>query len=298
MKNRNAMLLIGTLLIIIICFYLIGTNEDPSEDVVTDVQSSLHGIKERLADVERYTYYLDKGNHEIGQKMKAMDLVIVEPIEMQARYSNEAQENGTLLYGYVNAMEGDKWNKELFEQFVENDFYKDEKGERVYFEQWDSYMMDMTSAHYQELLLKEVDKRIVQRKLDGVFFDTVGNIDSYIAESDKNAQREALVQVMLKIKQQYKDLSIAQNWGFDTLVDYTAPYVDFIMWEDFSYDHVGHEDWSQEKMKELKKVRDEFGTQIMVVAFSENGKSKSLAKKHNFKYMYNPDGSYYNKWHE
>ncbi|WP_018705582.1 putative glycoside hydrolase [Siminovitchia fordii] len=101
------------------------------------------------------------------------------------------------MYGYINAMEGDKWNKELYHQFKEDDFYKDENGTKIYFEQWDSYMMDMTSFHYQEILMKEIEKQVVQKGLDGVFLDTVGNI-SYLQLHEQQMQNEAIREFMKK----------------------------------------------------------------------------------------------------
>ena len=72
----------------------------------------------------------------------------------------------------------------------------------------------------------------MKKELDGIFFDTVGNIDSYLLGSQQQKQNEAIKVFVKKIKIEYDDLLIAQNWGFEK---YTAPYVDFIMWEDFSY---------------------------------------------------------------
>ncbi len=109
----------------------------------------------------------------------------------------QLQRTGTLVYGYINAMEGDKWNKELYHQFKEDDFYKDENGTKIYFEQWDSYMMDMTSFHYQEILMKEIEKQVVQKGLDGVFLDTVGNI-SYLQLHEQQMQNEAIREFMKK----------------------------------------------------------------------------------------------------
>ncbi|WP_338753354.1 endo alpha-1,4 polygalactosaminidase [Bacillus sp. FJAT-52991] len=253
-------------------------------------------IKQRLADVETYKYYLDKGTDTIGEQMKQMDLVIVEPIEMQQKYIDAARSNGTLIYGYINAMEADKWNEEFYSQLTEEDFYKDEHGEKMYFEEWDSYMMDMTSPHYQEILLEEIQKQVVQKGLDGVFLDTVGNIDSYLPEQEQAEQNEAMKAFMQKIKQQYNGLSIAQNWGFHTLANYTAPYIDFIMWEDFSYNVVGEDEWALHMIEQLKQVRNEYGTQVMAVGFDDEEQSRELALKHQFKFLYNPEGSYYNNW--
>ncbi len=80
-----------------------------------------------------YKYYLDKGNETIGKEMAKVDLVIVEPIEMQQHYIDQAQSNGTLVYGYINAMEADKWNSELYNQLLEEDFYRDDHGEKNVF---------------------------------------------------------------------------------------------------------------------------------------------------------------------
>lgn len=245
---------------------------------------------------DSFKYYLDKGSEKIGKQMLQMDLVIVEPIEMQQKYISAAQQKGTLVYGYINAMEGDKWNKELYHQFEKDDFYQDENGNKMYFEQWDSYMMDMTSDHYQEILLEEIDQQIVQKGLDGVFLDTVGNIDSYIPSDEQKEQNKAMREFMKKIKDRYNGLSIGQNWGMDTLIQFTAPYVDFIMWEDFSYEKVAKDEWALEKMEQLQKLKERDGIQVLAIGFKDEAKSKELAKKYGFKYVHNDKGSYYNEW--
>lgn len=304
--NRKFLIIIAIMLaipLITLSFKLVKSVAMIEQDEImeghqeqTDKQiSKQKTIQQILEDVEEFKYYLDKGNESIAKKMKQMNLVIVEPIEMQQSYINSAQKSGTLVYGYINAMEGDKCNKELYNQLTEDDFYKDENGDRMYFEKWDSYMMDMTSIHYQDVLLQEIKKQVVDRELDGVFLDTVGNIDSFLPSVEQKEQNKALLDFIKKAKEQFNNLSIAQNWGFNTLINYTAPYIDFIMWEDFSYSVVGEDEWALNKMEQLKQVREEYGTQVMAVGFSEPDKSKELALKHRFKFVYNAAGSYYNK---
>jgi len=258
--------------------------------------ATAEAIKRKLSAAKDVKYYLDRGDPTVGEAMKRMDLVIVEPVEMQQSYIEAAQASGTLVYGYINAMEADRWNEALYERFEEEDFYKDEDGKRVYYEQWDSFQMDMTSAHYRDILMEEIEKQIVARGLDGVFLDTVGNIDAFVPADRQPEQNEALKQFVIEVKQRYGGLSVAQNWGFDTLVNYTAPYIDFIMWEDFSYAVVGRDDWAAEQMERLKQVRDVYGTQVVAIAFSDDAESRALAERHGFKYVYNEAGSYYNEW--
>ena len=284
---RKLFLIITSIIVLLGIWLLISSNQ---------ATESTTSIQAKLADVKDYKYYLDQGNDKIGKEMAEMDLVIVEPIEMQQKYIDHAQKNGTLIYGYINAMEADKWNSALYSQLNEADFYKDAHREKVYFAEWDSYLMDMTSQHYQELLLEEIQKQIVQKGLDGVLLDTVGNINSYLPEKEQEAQNKAMLSFIQKIKQQYNGLSVAQNWGFQTLADYTAPYIDFIMWENFSYDVVGEDDWALDKMKQLVHIRDKFGTQVMAIGFEDEEKSRALAENYQFKFFYSPAGSHYNTW--
>ena len=277
-----------TTIIVLLSIWLLISSKQATESTTR--------IQAKLANVKDYKYYLDQGNDKIGKEMANLDLVIVEPIEMQQKYIDLAQKNGALIYGYINAMEADKWNSALYSQLNEADFYKDAHGEKMYFAEWDSYLMDMTSQHYQKLLLVEIQKQIVQKGLDGVFLDTVGNITSYLPEKEQEAQNEAMLSFIKKIKQQYNGLSVAQNWGFQTLADYTAPYIDFIMWENFSYDVVGEDDWALDGMKQLVHIRDKFGTQVMAIGFEDEEKSRALAEKYQFKFFYSPAGSHYNTW--
>lgn len=280
-------LLLFTMLAVVSIWFMVAKN--PASSTSTSIQV-------KLADVKDFKYYLDKGNDAIGGDMKKLDLVIVEPIEMQQKYIDNAQKNGTLVYGYINAMEADQWNTSLYRQLKEDDFYRNKQGEKMYFSEWDSYLMDMTSSHYQDILLAEIEKQIVQKGLDGVFLDTVGNINSYLPEDEQKWQNEAMLSFIQQIKQRHPDLSVAQNWGFQTLMDYTAPYVDFIMWEDFSYHEVGKDEWSLEMMQKLVHLRDKFGTQVMTIGFADELESRALAEKYNFKFFYSPAGSYYNTW--
>jgi len=206
------------------------------------------------------------------------------------------KKSGTLVYGYINVMEADKWNTALYQQLKEEDFYRDKQGERMYFAKWDSFLMDLTSTHYQDILLAEIEQQIVQKGLDGVFLDTVGNINSYLPEDEQKWQNEAMLSFIQQIKKRHPNISVAQNWGFQTLADYTAPYVDFIMWEDFSYPVVGKDEWSLDMMQQLVHIRNKFGTQVMTIGFEEEAKSRALAEKHHFKFFYSPAGSYYNSW--
>ncbi len=253
---------------------------------------------EKLESVKAFKYYLDAGSESILSKMKQQDLVIVEPVVMERKYITEAQESGTLVYGYINSMEADKWNSELIARFKEEAFFHNKNGDRHYIPKWDAYLMDISNRHYQDVLLNEIQRRVINAGLDGVFLDTVGSIEDYHHGDDKvlKQQQKGMELFMKRIKERFPDLSIAQNWGFETLSDYTAPYVDFVMWEQFDYSKISVDSWSQNMIEVLKKIRKQYGIQVMTISFKEEKDSRALAETHGFKNLYHPAGSYYNEW--
>ncbi|TCN25406.1 hypothetical protein [Mesobacillus foraminis] len=46
----------------------------------------------------------------------------------------------------------------------------------------------------------------------------------------------------------------------------------------------------------LKKIRKQYGIQVMTISFKEEKDSRALAETHGFKNLYHPAGSYYNEW--
>jgi endo-alpha-1,4-polygalactosaminidase (GH114 family) len=273
------------------CGYDSGAVNDSSKKTEMNRSNELESAK-------AFKYYLDAGSESILTKMKQQDLVIVEPVVMERKYIKEAQESGTLVYGYINSMEADKWNKELISRFKEEAFFHGENGDRHFIPQWDAYLMDISNQHYQDVLLDEIERRIVDTGLDGVFLDTVGSIEDYHQTDDQILieQQKGMKLFMERIKERFPDLSIAQNWGFQTLRDYTAPYVEFVMWEQFDYSKITEDSWSQDIIKLLKEAREQYGIEVMTVSFKEEKESRALAETHGFKNLYNPDGSYYNEW--
>lgn len=79
---RKLFLIITSIIVLLGIWLLISSNQ---------ATESTTSIQAKLADVKDYKYYLDQGNDKIGKEMATMDLVIVEPIEMQQKYIDHAQ---------------------------------------------------------------------------------------------------------------------------------------------------------------------------------------------------------------
>ncbi|WP_176967765.1 putative glycoside hydrolase [Marinococcus luteus] len=227
--------------------------------------------------------------------MKNYDVVIIEPVYYSRQQVKAIQRAGTKVYGYINAMEADRWNEALYAQMEEKDFFH-RNGGRVYYKQWDSYLMNMDEVHYRQVLLNEVTKQVYSKGCDGVFLDTVGNIDDEHENDPEiiSTQRAAVASFMQSIKDKHPQLAIIQNWGFDTLSAVTYPFVNGIMWEGFEYSSIAGDEWAQQKIAKLKKLRKKHKIQVLTVSGREEKESRQYAELHGFCHFHSPHG--YNVW--
>ncbi|SIS45300.1 endo alpha-1,4 polygalactosaminidase [Salimicrobium flavidum] len=248
-----------------------------------------------LRDVYDYKIYYDPPTQELLSKMTNYDMVIIEPVYYTKADIQSLKDSGTGVYGYINTMEADTWNTSLFEQLNEDDFFH-RNGERVHYSEWDSYLTDITSSHYQQVLADEVEKQIIDKGLDGAFLDTVGNIDNeHYRDADVlNNQRQGLVSWLMLLQEEHPDLSFIQNWGFDTLAEATAPYVDGIMWEGFHLSSIIYDEWANNQVYKLRSIREEHGVEVFTVSFEQEKNSTRFSKANRFKHYHEPDS--FNEW--
>ncbi|WP_313122462.1 putative glycoside hydrolase, partial [Exiguobacterium sp.] len=157
---------------------------------------------------------------------------------------------------------------------------------------------DITSKHYQAVLMKEVEKQIVQKGLDGVFLDTVGNIDNEHADQPVvlEQQRIGMKNFLKSLKKKHASLSLIQNWGFGTLKYRTYPYVDGIMWENFNYSTVANDQWSKDRMTDLQKLNQSQDIKTLTISSVQGTKSETLAQKNGFLHMKSNIDLNYNKF--
>ena len=90
---------------------------------------------------------------------------------------------------------------------------------------WDSYYVNVSSPLWEGIMINET-KKFLSMGFDGVFLDT---IDSAIY----NNQSNGVTELIKKLREVYPTIIIIQNRGFD-MVDKTAPYIDGVLFEDFS----------------------------------------------------------------
>ncbi len=129
---------------------------------------------------------------------------------------------------------------------------------------WNSYYVDAGNPLWQDIIINKRVKAVLDKGCDGIFMDTVDTVDIY------PDTRKGMVDLIQNIRKKYPDIKIVQNRGFGVLQD-TAPYIDGIMYEDFSINY----DWQSDTYSQADSAKLN-STGSFAVGINE------MRKKHNF----------------
>jgi len=245
------------------------------------------GEKNPLAQVKTYQIYYGPIEADERVALQKSDLVIVEPRHCTRETVRTLKQAKTLVYGYVSVMETPVWNEDRFRCLQPEDYLLID-GQRRFFPEWDSYLMNLQNPSYQKLLLEEIHQQVIQKGMDGIFLDTVGDIDEYVPEENRRrALQNAYRSFLQKTLELDPRLSIIQNRGFDTL-PWAREYIDGLLWEDWRGDLL-HDEWVVQRLKLLEKYKRR-RLKVLTVSASVHPVHKQAATRLGFVHLSAPLG--------
>ncbi len=138
--------------------------------------------------------------------------VVVEPRYIDEQAMRRLKRAGSAVFAYVSVGELRRdrpWYADVGESW--------QLGENS---AWNSVVMDLSNRQWQDFVLERLVSPLVRRGFSGVFLDT---LDSYrlqvSAESGRRAQRQGLVELILRMHRRFPDLKILLNRGFGVIAD-------------------------------------------------------------------------------
>lgn len=239
--------------------------------LLTQCSPNMIPFNNPLTNVKNYRIYYGEVNDSEAEQLGNYDMAILEPHQVNKEHVSKIKETGTLTFGYISIMELQNWDKKFVSKVKESDYLLD-NAEKIYIDKWDTYLMDIASTRYQQLLINEIEEEIIQKKFDGIFLDTVGDIDDFYHDNEEmSAHLRAGYHVLLQtITQKYPDMLLIQNWGFPTLKTISKDYVDGIMWEDFNKKQLTNSQWGQKWVKYLQKLQQKENLAVFTVVHDKN----------------------------
>ncbi|MBE6050868.1 MAG: hypothetical protein E7214_09530 [Clostridium sp.] len=290
MKKSKIVLVILACLTVLVSESVVKYNEFIPVNRVKCLSSKV--ISENpIKKMKNYIIYYGNDFKVVINKLKTYNLVIINPLEEGADDAlRELHKANVKVYGYFSAVEIPSYDSEYIATISNNEKLKINNR---YINHWeDNLLGDITNASFRKKIINLVGKRIFN-KYDGVFIDTVDDIDclEYILDENniklnnidtlKKSQQEGCINFFKELKATYRNMSIIQNRGFELLQKGNYRYIDSILYEDIR--KTDDEDY----YKSIKKILDKFTSEnngvVMALAndkrFFEESKKLSQSNK-------------------
>ena len=170
--------------------------------------------------------------------MSDFNIAIIESRSHTKKEIELLKKAGAWVVGYVTIGEDDKLEKRdgkgpggyaSFYMDIDNDGQPDKNIN------WNSYYVNAGNKLWQDIIINERVKAVLDKGCDGIFMDTVDTVEIY------QNTKKGMIDLIANIRKKYPDIKIVQNRGFSVIAD-TAPYIDSVMYEDFSIDY----DWEND----------------------------------------------------
>jgi endo-alpha-1,4-polygalactosaminidase (GH114 family) len=244
-----------------------------------------------MYDIKSFTIFYGIPDKQKLTNLLEKDAVIIEPSAFTKEDVESLKKSDVKVFGYVSLMQLENWNLELKKHILPSDYAR-LNDERIYIREWDTYVMDPREKHYREVLLWKINKYIIDRGFDGVFFDTVDDLDYHFIEQKdvQNSMRLSYVSLLEEVKTVKPDLLVLQNRGFDTLKSTSHPYIDGILWEGFDAKDIKGSEWAQTWLKYLRKQQWLGRTRVFSVVSDEE--SFQLSNKYGFPPFFRQGNTY------
>lgn len=219
-------------------------------------------LPEPLYQVDSFHIFYGHPDQDKLEELSQQEAAIIEPTAFTKEQLSFLRKEGVLLFGYVSLIQLENWNKELKKDVIPSDYWLQD-GERLHLAEWDTYVMNISEKHYRDVLMKKISTEIDDKQLDGIFFDTVDDLDYYFRDEPvaKSSMRTGYKKILDEVNTVYPDLLIIQNRGFETYKAVSRGKVDGILWEGFKKEELKKSDWAQywrnywKKEQLNKKVR-------------------------------------------
>ncbi|MCM3790859.1 endo alpha-1,4 polygalactosaminidase [Domibacillus indicus] len=234
-----------------------------------------------LFRVDSFHIFYGRPDQEKLEDLAQQDAAIIEPTAFTKEDLSFLRKKNVMLFGYVSLMQLENWNEELKQHVAPSDYWLQE-GERLYVPDWDTYVMNISEPHYRDVLMHKISTEIVEKQMDGIFFDTVDDLDYYFRDdlAAKKAMQAGYKQLLDEVKSAYPDLLIIQNRGFESYKAVSRKKVEGILWEGFDKQDIEKSDWAQ-NWREYFKKEQRFG-QVRVFTVVSDDASLQQSRRDRF----------------
>jgi len=244
----------------------------------TYMNMQTHERKERMLSADNFALFYGYGQVE---KLSRFDLIIVEPKGFTLLEFQQLKSNKKVIFTYVSLFEVHPTDP-IFSELTEEDFLS-MNGKPLMNKDFGTYLVNLQSKKWMEHLLENVRHQFEILGADGLFLDTIGDIEGpSILSSIKRGQMHAILNFLHILKMLYPTHLIIQNNGLEFVCLETAPYIDGICWENPPLSLPESKEWTDLMIQRLTLLKNEFQLKVFLLleeTIEKERKSYSVAKE-------------------
>ncbi len=177
--------------------------------------------------IGQYAVYYGYGRQE---ELSFNDLIIVEPKAQDKASLSVLKQHGAQVLAYVSVMEITKAQMGEFLLEDRDLIITDEKSPET--NDYGNYKVDLRTEKWHRYLMDLIIRLCANEKYDGVFLDTIGNLESEQVLLAYHYELHKAYRLLLKeIRANFPDIIIIQNNGLDTVFHHARDLINGICWE-------------------------------------------------------------------
>jgi len=229
--------------------------------------------------------------------MSNYDINIVEALFFNSNNVETIHSSNSKLIGYISLIEIGSWDSEIIERLNKNDYLLDDNDNKILDLNGNNYLGNLSSSHFREVLLNTIQTRIVDKKMDGVFFDTLDWIDYY--SNNKRIYSllsEGYKNFLIEFKNKFPSLIIIQNRNFDSYKNFSKNYIDGLLWENFNSPYINNLKDEVSEFKKLSRIIKRSKTDIYVISFMNEGENRNITTKLGWSFLFSQMNQRYSNW--
>ncbi|MCM0647207.1 endo alpha-1,4 polygalactosaminidase [Clostridium swellfunianum] len=221
--------------------------------------------REQFKNAKDYILYYGIGKEE---ELSKHDIAIVEPLGQTKETLDLMHKQGTLVIAYVSAIEISK-HFPMFNLLKQEDFIH-VNDNPLKNEEFETYLLNIGSKRWSSMLIQHIGNLIVNENYDGIFLDTLGDIEwSVLPEGLRNDMLLSARKLLNTIRGLFEDIIIIQNNGMHQVLNYTFEFIDGLCLENPKLELSDTSDWVQASIDKLKALRKDYAIKVLLL-YEEN----------------------------
>ena len=233
--------------------------------------------------ITQYAIYYGYG---LQEELSINELIIVEPKAQNDESLKVLKQHGALVLAYISFMEVAKVS--LSECQLEGQDLILTVESTPIVNSFGNYLVDFRNEKWQKDLFDSVSTLCGNKKYDGLFIDTIGNLESsYLISVYSHELHTAYKEWLNEIRKKYPETLIIQNNGLDSVLDYSKEMIDGVCWENPPIGHLESILWVVMIRKRLIAIREKKPAFLIMLLEEKDRyqlKTKMYAKKNGWLY--------------